>query len=316
MSYQMKPLSCEPARLQGLSERMIVSHYENNYGGAVKRLNAISEQLVNLDFANAPNFVINGLKREELIASNSMILHELYFENLAGTGESPAGVLREALMKDFGSIEHWQTEFSSMGKALAGGSGWVLLCYSPRDRKLVNQWAADHTHLLAGGRPLLALDMYEHSYHIDYGAKATAYVDAFMQNIRWSRVAVWYAQACGITAAQSRTVSPAELQAVLRQGEAPMVLDVRRPNDRAQDPQGIPDSIWYSPDEVQQWHAQLPKDKTIVLYCARGRSVSNSVVDILQTVGLNARFIEGGLAAWKAWGEVNIVGCNVLCPTR
>jgi Fe-Mn family superoxide dismutase len=72
-----------------------------------------------------------------------------------------------------------------MGKALAGGSGWVLLSWSPRDRKLVNQWASDHCHTLAGAVPIIALDMYEHSYHIDYGAKAASYVDTFMDAIRW-----------------------------------------------------------------------------------------------------------------------------------
>jgi superoxide dismutase, Fe-Mn family len=72
-----------------------------------------------------------------------------------------------------------------MGKALGGGSGWVLLSWSPRNRKLVNQWASDHCHTLAGGTPVLALDMYEHSYHIDFGAKAGSYVDAFMGALRW-----------------------------------------------------------------------------------------------------------------------------------
>src|SRR5262250_915076 len=76
-------------------------------------------------------------------------------------------------------------EFVAMGKALGGGSGWVLLSWSPRDRKLVNQWAADHCHTLAGGTPILALDMYEHSYHMDFGAKAAGYVDCFMEVIRW-----------------------------------------------------------------------------------------------------------------------------------
>ena len=75
-----------------------------------------------------------------------------------------------------------------MGKAMGGGSGWVLLTYSPRDRKLVNQWAADHTHGLAAAIPILALDMYEHSYHLDYGAAAAKYVDAFMENTRWDNV--------------------------------------------------------------------------------------------------------------------------------
>ncbi len=193
MPYEMKPLSCVPAKLKGLSEQLIVSHYENNYGGAVKRLNAITEQLESLDFATAPVFLINGLKREELIASNSMILHELYFDGFGNRGE-PDKNLQGALVRDFGSLERWQTQFAAMGKALGGGSGWVLLTYSRRDKKLINQWAADHTCSLAGGSPILALDMYEHSYHIDYGAKAAAYVDAFMQNLNWENVSTLYSQ--------------------------------------------------------------------------------------------------------------------------
>lgn len=190
MTYQMKPLSCDPSRLAGLSERLIVSHYENNYGGAVKRLNAISAELQVLDFASAPVFVVNGLKREELIATNSMILHELYFDSL-GASDLPSA-LSTALARDFGSVERWRIEFAAMGKAQGGGSGWVLLAYSGRDRRLVNQWAADHTCHLAASTPVLALDMYEHAYHIDYGAKAAAYVDAFMNNINWTGVAQRY----------------------------------------------------------------------------------------------------------------------------
>jgi superoxide dismutase, Fe-Mn family len=184
MTYSMKALSCDPAQIKGMSERLIISHYENNYGGAVKRLNLIEEKLAELDYANAVGFLINGLKREQLIAMNSMILHELFFDGL-GQESEPAPVLRDALARDFGSYERWRSEFIAMGKALAGGSGWVLLSWSPRDRKLVNQWAADHCHTLAGGTPILALDMYEHSYHIDFGAKAATYVDTFMAAIRW-----------------------------------------------------------------------------------------------------------------------------------
>ena len=189
MTYEMKPLSCDPTKLKSLSEKIIVSHYENNYGGAVKRLNAISQQLAALDFSTAPVFAVNGLKREELVASNSMILHEVYFDSLGGPGGLPVGPLAGALGRDFGSVERWRTEFVAMGKALGGGSGWVLLSYSPRDGKLVNQWASDHCHTLAGATPILALDMYEHSYHMDYGAKAAAYVEAFMDNINWDHAA-------------------------------------------------------------------------------------------------------------------------------
>lgn len=130
---------------------------------------------------------LKGLS-EKLIAANSMILHELYFEGLCGDPGTPAADLTEAMARDFGSVERWRAEFTAMGKALGGGSGWVLLTRSGRDRRLVNQWAADHTHALAAATPLLALDMYEHSYHMDYGARAAAYVDAFMGNIDWRRV--------------------------------------------------------------------------------------------------------------------------------
>src|SRR4030088_2320538 len=135
MTYSIKPLSCDPARIKGMSERLIVSHYENNYSGAVKRLNLIEEKLAELDYANAPGFMINGLKREQLIAMNSMILHELFFDGL-GEQSEPNTSLREALARDFGLYERWRAEFIAMGKALGGGSGWVLLALSPRDRKL------------------------------------------------------------------------------------------------------------------------------------------------------------------------------------
>jgi superoxide dismutase, Fe-Mn family len=72
-----------------------------------------------------------------------------------------------------------------MGKAEGGGSGWVLLIHSPHDRRLVSQWAADHTNAIAGGLPVIALDMYEHAHHMDYGARAGGYVDAFLEAINW-----------------------------------------------------------------------------------------------------------------------------------
>jgi superoxide dismutase, Fe-Mn family len=144
MAYAMKELACYPARIKGMSEKLIVSHYENNYCGAVNHLNAITVQLAELDFATPPGFVVNGLKREELIAGNSMILHELFFASL-GEESAPAGELCDALTRDFGSVDRWRAEFSAMGKAQGGGSGWVLLTWAPRDRKLVNQWAMDHT---------------------------------------------------------------------------------------------------------------------------------------------------------------------------
>jgi Fe-Mn family superoxide dismutase len=193
MTYDIKPMPFDPNAIKGLSPKLLTSHYDNNYTGAVKRLNAIEAQLKTLDWPAVPNFTINGLKREELVAMNSMNLHELYFAGL-GAGGDPAGALAQAIERDFGSIAAWRTEFAAMGKAMGGGSGWVTLNYMPRDKRLVNSWSSDHTNAPANARPLLALDMYEHAYHMDYGAKAGAYVDAYMAAIDWRNATTLYAQ--------------------------------------------------------------------------------------------------------------------------
>src|SRR3954454_23975685 len=175
MRYKLKPIQCRPWTLSYLSVKLIESHYENNYGGALRRLNAITEQLESLDFATAPVHVVNGLKREQLIALNSTLLHELFFASLGGDGK-PTKPMVDVLAQDFGSIDRWRQEFIGMGKALKGGSGWGVLSYVPRDGRLINQCASDHSQSVAGGIPILALDMYEHAYHIDFGANATAYI--------------------------------------------------------------------------------------------------------------------------------------------
>src|SRR5262247_1185198 len=130
MSYPLKPIFCRPWLLNSLSLKLIESHYENNYGGALRRLNAITEKLESLDLANTPGYVLNGLKREELIALNSTLLHELYFASLGVApvpkGRNvprPVGALADALARDFGSFERWRDEFVAMGYAAAGGSG-------------------------------------------------------------------------------------------------------------------------------------------------------------------------------------------------
>jgi len=191
---QPLPLPFDPKSITGLSEKLLTSHHDNNYVGAVKRIGAITGQVAALDPATAPGFQINGLKREELIAWNSMILHELYFAGL-GAPSKPGAKLAAAIERDFGSDARWRAEFAGMGKALGGGSGWVLLTYSHRDNRLVNQWAADHSMTLAGSTPILALDMYEHAYAMDYGAKAAPYVDAFMATTNWTSADARFAKA-------------------------------------------------------------------------------------------------------------------------
>jgi Fe-Mn family superoxide dismutase len=192
--FGVQPLPFDPKAVPGLSEKLLVSHHDNNYAGAVKRLGAIRAEFGKLDPATAPGFTINGLKREELIAWNSMILHEIYFAGLGG-GVAPSAALAQAVERDFGSHDRWAAEFAGIGKALGGGSGWVLLTWSPHDGRLVNTWASDHTQTLAGGAPLLALDMYEHAYQMDYGAKAGDYVNAVMKALSWRHANEAFARA-------------------------------------------------------------------------------------------------------------------------
>jgi Fe-Mn family superoxide dismutase len=316
MTIFVKPLLFKPHRLNGLSERLLQSHYENNYGGALRRLNLIQAKLMALDWPSAPVFEINGIKREELIAAGSVILHEVYFDALGGDGGDPPADLglAEALERDFGSLRAWHAEFTAMAKAQAGGSGWVLLTWSPRHGRLVNQWAADHAHGLAGGVPILALDMYEHSYHLDFGTRAAAYVDAVMANLQWERIAARYRQA-RLGEAEDATLftafgAPREAAAVIsaedlrdaKLREAPVLLDVCLADDIARRTDMIPGATLRNPDAVDRWAEALPRDRSIAVYCIYGFQVSGGAVGELRRRGYDARSLTGGIAAWHAIG--------------
>ena len=295
MDLTPRPLGFAAAALNGLSERLIASHHANNYTGAVKRLNAIRAQLATLDFSAAPGFQLNGLKREELVATNSMLLHELYFGSLGGDGRTMVPAMTLALEANFGSVERWRSELVAMGKALAGGSGWVLLSFLPRDGSVVNQWAADHTDAVAGGIPILALDMYEHAYHMDYGAAAGSYVDAFMGNIDWAQVYERY-QAAVHGASEPFAAGQDELATA-------QVLDVRRAGmfDKAETL--IAGASWRDPAAVAAWARDVPRDKEIVVYCVYGHEVGRATALQLRAQGVNARFLRGGIDAWQAAGR-------------
>ncbi|KAA0572679.1 superoxide dismutase [Azospirillum sp. B21] len=304
MPHEVAPLPFKPPRLTGLSERLLASHYENNYGGAVRRLNAIEADLARLDWSAAPTFVINGLKREELIAANSMILHEAYFDSLGGSGDA-GGELAAALERDFGSVARWRREFTAMGKALGGGSGWVLLTLSERDGRLRNVWAADHGHTPADGRVVLALDMYEHAYHLDFGAKAGAYVNAFMANIAWERVADRHRRAAeGFrTASQPADAVPemsvGEARRAIESGEL-LVLDVCWAEDLAKSSDMLPTAVHHDARRIEEWADGVPKDREVLAYCVYGFQVSRDAVTELRRRGVSARTLAGGIAAWRA----------------
>jgi Fe-Mn family superoxide dismutase len=308
--YQLKQIHCRPWTLSGLSLQLIESHYENNYGGALRRLNAITEQLESLDFATTPGYVINGLKREELVALNSTLLHELYFASMGGDGKV-THALSQALARDFGSVQRWRTEFSAMGYALGGGSGWVLLTWMPRDGRLINQYAAEHSQSVVGGIPLLALDMYEHAYHIDFGANAKAYVDTFLRNIDWKAVEGRLEDAASVPPprplvqeefADVPGVGIEEVRAMMAAGKPLQVIDTR-PKHFVSRTQDIADGItWRDPERVTEWMGELNKETPVVVYCAYGFHVGCRTAIALREAGFDASYMKVGHSGWKAAG--------------
>ena len=308
--YQLKQIGCRPWTLSGLSLQLMESHYENNYGGALRRLNAITEQLEAMDFDKTPGHVLNGLKRDQLTALNSTLLHELFFSGIGGDGQPTKG-MSEILARDFGSLERWRAEFRAMGYALGGGSGWVLLTWVPRDGRLINQYASEHSQAIASGVPILALDMYEHAYHIDFGANPEAYVAAFMRNIDWAAVQGRYEDATKVAPPRPleqkefgdvQAVSPEEVRAMLDSGEDVQIIDAR-PRHYSTRAQDIMDgAVWRDPERLDDWIGELSKEKPVVTYCVYGFHIGCQTAIALRKAGFDARYMAGGHYAWKAMG--------------
>jgi Fe-Mn family superoxide dismutase len=204
-----------------------------------------------------------------------------------------------------------------MAKALAGGAGWAILAWSDRLGRLVNQWAADHAHNLPDAKPILAIDMYEHAYHIDFGAKAAAYVDQVMANLNWDRIGARYRSALGKGAADEKLflpygspaqedarISAEELRAALEHGDArkPVLLDLCLPRDLPRRTDMLAGASLHAPNALARWADELPRDKPIVVYCICGFQVSGKAVSELRQRGFDARALVGGITAWHAIG--------------
>jgi superoxide dismutase, Fe-Mn family len=186
--HQPKPLPFDSAKLNGLSQKLIDSHWSNNYSGAVRALNETKKRLAAaLADRDLPAYIYNDVKREHAMRTGSVVLHELYFDNLGGNGKADSAA-QSWLGTAFGGFDRWESEFRRIANGLGGGSGWVVLGYNHQFGTAENYWMADHTTSPAATTPLLVMDMYEHSYHMDFGAAAGMYVDAFFNNINWETV--------------------------------------------------------------------------------------------------------------------------------
>jgi Fe-Mn family superoxide dismutase len=182
----MVALPFAAASLNGLSERMISSHHENNYGGAVKNLNRVEQELSHIT-KDTPPFVVAALRERELTFRNSKTLHEAYFANLGGDGRR-SGAIESAIAQAYGGSAHWEEHFRATGLGLGGGSGWVILNFELGTGALRTTASGNHTQVLATSVPLLVMDMYEHAYQMDFGAGAAKYIDAFFSNVKWDEV--------------------------------------------------------------------------------------------------------------------------------
>ena len=197
--HAIVPLPFDPKKLKGLSERMVVSHHDNNYASAVTSLNKVEDEMTRVR-KDTPGYLVSGLRERELTYTNSLILHEHYFGNLGGNGK-PEGAIAAALGGSFAGLGRWEELFRATGLGLAGGSGWVVLDFNFQWNDLRTYWSGNHTQEVAFGAPLLVMDMYEHAYQMDFGAAAAKYVDAFFDNINWHEVNRRYERALAMSRA-------------------------------------------------------------------------------------------------------------------
>jgi Fe-Mn family superoxide dismutase len=309
MQYHLAPLFCRPWTLNGITPRLIESHYEGNYGSALRRLNAITEELEALDPAMTSAEVVSRLKRDEAAMLNSTLLHELYFASLGGDGRAVPEAMAAALARDFGSTDRWRQQFIALAEALAGGSGWVLLTYVPRDGRLINQSGADHGQNIAGGIPILALDMYEHAYHLDFGANATAYIASFMRNIEWNAVQGRYEDAIKVAPprpleqkqfADVPAITVEEVAAMLKAGTPVQIIDARPRHYTTKSQDIMAGAVWRDPERLDEWIGELSKTEPVVTYCVYGFHVGCETAVTLRKAGFDARYMAGGHYAWKA----------------
>jgi superoxide dismutase, Fe-Mn family len=309
MRYHIAPLFCRPWTLNGMSPHLIESHYEHNYGSALNRLNAVTAELEILDVKMTPAQIISRLSREQTDLLNSTLLHELYFSSLGGDGRAPLETIAGAITRDFGSVDRWRQEFIALAEALAGDSGWILLTYVPRDGRLINQSASDHAQSIAGGIPILALDMYEHAYHIEYGANTTAYIAAFMRNILWKEVEARYVDATKVSPprplAQPEfgdlpSITPEEVQKMLSSGQRVQIIDTRPRHYSTKAQDMVDGAVWRDPERIDEWIGTLAKDEPVVTFCVYGFHIGCQSAATLRKAGFDARYMAGGHYAWKA----------------
>jgi len=195
MPHTQKPMPF--SSLNGISDKTNEIHHGKLYAGYVNKRNEVEEKISklspeDLSAANQVYSLYRGLRAEETFAANGMILHEIFFSILGGDGV-PKGPCFEKIKEDFGSYENFLAHFEASGMV---GRGWAILCYDPSDSKLhIFTCDAQNQGGVWGCTPIIPMDVYEHSYFIDYGSDRKAYIKAFMQNLNWDEINARYLHA-------------------------------------------------------------------------------------------------------------------------
>jgi Fe-Mn family superoxide dismutase len=192
---EVVPRELKPAlyELDGISRETVDAHYKL-YQGYVSKRNEILGKLSSVDWAAANQVYsdVRSLKVELSFAVGGIKNHEIYFEHLGGSGGDPPGLVGELIARDFGSVQVWRQDLKATGMA---GRGWAWTAYDWDEGRLFNYVGdAQNTFPIWNATPLVALDVYEHAYFIDFGTDRGAYIDAFLANLDWSVVNDWASQ--------------------------------------------------------------------------------------------------------------------------
>jgi len=184
---ELKP---ELLQLDGISRESVEAHYKL-YQGYVNKRNEILGKLESVDLAAANQVYseVRALKVELSFAVGGVKNHEVYFEHLGGDGGEPGGLIAGLLERDFGSVELWRRDLKATGMA---GRGWAWTAYDWDEGRLYNVVGdAQNTYPIWNATPLVALDVYEHAYFMDFGTDRASYIDAFFANLDWSTINDW-----------------------------------------------------------------------------------------------------------------------------
>jgi superoxide dismutase, Fe-Mn family len=189
---ELAPRPLKPAlfELDGISRETVEAHFKL-YEGYVNKRNEIIGKLDELDVASANQVYseVRALKVDLTFAIGGIKNHEIYFDHLGGGGGDADGPIRELIFRDFGSLENWRADLKATGMA---GRGWAWTAYDWDEGRLFNYIGdAQNTFPVWNATPLVALDVYEHAYFLDFQTDRASYIEAFFANLDWKVVNDW-----------------------------------------------------------------------------------------------------------------------------